>query len=138
LDRTLPENEGAEKSNGGLRFLQMTFGFQTYIVSTFRHKLSMESTAAKRIPSLDGLRAMSILLVIVGHFYQSFMALAIFGVHIFFVISGYLITKLLQDEYDRRGRIALGSFYRRRAFRIFPAAYAYIIIIALLAPVSRP
>ena len=81
---------------------------------------------------------MSILLVIVGHFHQSLIALAIFGVHIFFVISGYLITKLLQDECDRSGRINLGTFYRRRAFRIFPAAYTYIIIIVLLVPASRP
>ena len=92
-----------------------------------------------RIPSLDGLRAISILLVIVGHASgkNRLNDLAIFGVHIFFVISGFLITSLLQDEYSKTGKINLLAFYRRRCFRIFPAAFAYIFIIGALVPSSR-
>lgn len=100
----------------------------------------MKSASANRIPSLDGLRAMSILFVIVGHLWGGSGApvlLSAFGVHVFFVLSGYLITGLLQKEYARAGRIDLMAFYRRRCFRIFPAAFTYISIVALLSPASR-
>ena len=97
----------------------------------------MSVSPSSRIPSLDGLRAFSILLVIIGHMWGRFAGLSIFGVHIFFVISGYLITTLLQNEYCRDEQISLVDFYRRRCFRILPAAYTYIFIGALLWPVSR-
>jgi len=100
----------------------------------------MKSASANRIPSLDGLRAMSILFVIVGHLWGGSGApvlLSAFGVHVFFVLSGYLITRLLQKEYEHEGRIDLVAFYRRRCFRIFPAAFTYIFIVALLSPASR-
>ena len=96
--------------------------------------------ATKRIPSLDGLRAVSISIVIVGHLLGGTGLtgqFATFGVQVFFVISGYLITKLLQEEHQRSGRISLTAFYRRRCFRIFPAAYTYIAIIAVVSPASR-
>jgi len=90
-----------------------------------------------RIPSLDGLRAISIVLVLVGHLAgtQGFplsaaagnaMALGHVGVHVFFVISGFLITGLLLHELDRDGRIRLGRFYFRRTMRIFPPYYAFL------------
>jgi peptidoglycan/LPS O-acetylase OafA/YrhL len=59
-----------------------------------------------------------------------------FGVTTFFVISGFLITKLLLKEYTRTSQIDLGRFYRRRAMRIFPAAFVYISIVLLLARVT--
>lgn len=55
------------------------------------------------------------------------------GVRIFFVISGFLITTLLLDERAATGGISLKKFYLRRIFRIFPASYAYIGIVALLS-----
>ena len=96
--------------------------------------------ATTRIPSLDGLRAVSISIVILGHLLGGTGLtgqFATFGVQVFFVISGYLITRLLQQERERNGRISLAAFYRRRCFRIFPAAYTYIAIIAILSPSSR-
>jgi peptidoglycan/LPS O-acetylase OafA/YrhL len=63
--------------------------------------------------------------------------LATFGVQVFFVLSGYLITTLLQREHEVHGRIDLPAFYRRRGFRIIPAAFAYIGFTALLAPAAR-
>lgn len=93
---------------------------------------------SKRIPSLDGLRAISILLVILGHLggTRHFPAtlgpvthLADFGVRVFFVISGYLITHLLLKEQARTGGISLTEFYRRRAFRILPPAYLYMTVV---------
>lgn len=94
-------------------------------------------SGSQRIPSLDGLRAVSIALVVAGHLWAPLTALAAFGVHIFFVISGFLITSLLEHEYLTTGAINLRHFYWRRSFRIFPAAYAYIFIIAILCPAAR-
>ena len=51
-----------------------------------------------------------------------------FGVRVFFVISGYLITTLLLKEHERTGRISLKDFYVRRAYRILPAAYAFMLV----------
>ena len=97
----------------------------------------------RNIPSLDGMRAVSILLVIMAHSSQSFsrwirfpfpyLLFAHTGVLIFFVISGFLITSLLLKELDSTGSIALKRFYVRRAFRIFPAFYLYLSIILALA-----
>jgi peptidoglycan/LPS O-acetylase OafA/YrhL len=86
-----------------------------------------------RIPSLDGLRAISISLVLVGHWaelrYHSDVAgaFANLGVRIFFVISGYLITTLLLKEHDKTCTIQLHKFYVRRAYRILPAAMAFML-----------
>ena len=87
----------------------------------------------KRIPSLDGLRAVSISLVVVGHWmelrYHSDVAgaFANLGVRIFFIISGYLITTLLLKEYEKSSTIQLREFYVRRAYRILPAAIAFMV-----------
>jgi len=95
----------------------------------------------RRIPSLDGLRAISITLVILGHLVGtrnfpvelSFLKpYANLGVRVFFIISGYLITKLLLEERDQTGKLDLLEFYRRRAYRIFPAAYLYMLVMAAL------
>lgn len=97
--------------------------------------------ASKRIPTLDGLRAVSITLVLLNHlvgtrYYPArldfFGNFGNFGVRVFFVISGYLITSLLLKEREKTGAISLKNFYMRRVFRIFPAAYAYIAVIAIL------
>lgn len=97
------------------------------------------------LPSLDGLRAISIVLVLIGHLNGTrdlgampgilvvFGDMAHFGVVIFFVISGFLITSLLIKEYHKTGRVSLKLFYARRALRIFPASFAYIGVIALLS-----
>lgn len=94
-----------------------------------------------RIPSLDGLRAVAITLVLAGHSIgtQHFFCLrwkapiGEFGVRIFFVLSGFLISSLLLKELELSGRISLKNFYLRRVFRIFPASYTYMLIVAILA-----
>src|SRR4051812_33530313 len=94
--------------------------------------------ADHRIPSLDGLRAISIAFVLFAHLAgtRNFPASRVvgkivdfgaLGVHVFFVISGYLITRLLLEELERRQRISLGRFYLRRTLRIFPPYYAFIL-----------
>jgi peptidoglycan/LPS O-acetylase OafA/YrhL len=100
--------------------------------------------SAHRIPSLDGLRALSIFLVLALHSLQrlevngpiSYLWVGIFngatGVFIFFVISGYLITSLLLREHEKRGSISLRGFYFRRAMRILPPLYVYVGVLLLL------
>ncbi len=87
----------------------------------------------QRIPSLDGLRAISISLVCVAHLTHVKMVPSFFsyyaltGVQIFFVISGYLITTILLSEYHQTSTISLRQFYIRRAYRILPAAGVYML-----------
>jgi peptidoglycan/LPS O-acetylase OafA/YrhL len=100
---------------------------------------------SRRIPSLDGLRALSILLVMLGHAQstmdapaslQGFLVIvadASLGVSIFFVISGYLITGLLLNENKKYGVISLKDFYIRRFFRIIPAFWFFLAVICCLA-----
>ena len=56
---------------------------------------------------------------------------------IFFVISGYLITRLLLHEQQTRGTISMWGFYLKRAFRILPPLYVYIGVLALLSAAGR-
>jgi peptidoglycan/LPS O-acetylase OafA/YrhL len=56
------------------------------------------------------------------------------GVDIFFVLSGFLITSLLVGEWSRTGRISLPQFYVRRALRLLPALFAFLIVLLLLVP----
>lgn len=93
------------------------------------------------IPSLDGLRAVSILLVLIAHVRgtRNFpwgspeTPLGTFGVRIFFVISGFLITSILLRELQQSGSISLPRFYFRRTLRLFPASYFLIVVVGVLA-----
>lgn len=94
------------------------------------------------IPSLDGLRAVAVLLVVISHLCgtvnfwlprDSHLLPGNFGVRVFFVISGYLITGILYSEYTKTGTISLRRFYFRRSLRLFPAAWVFIAGNAILA-----
>jgi len=101
------------------------------------------------IPCLDGLRALSIILVMLAHsllrnrlenripIWERLFGNGELGVLIFFVISGYLITTLLLREREKTNTISLRSFYLRRAFRILPPLYVYILFIGLLSLLGR-
>ena len=105
----------------------------------------------QRIASLDGLRGVSIWAVMLAHasshfpqtplpyhLIRSLLAdLSYFGVTIFFVISGFLITLLLLKESARSLRIDLAAFYRRRAVRILPASLVYIAVVLALGNPTR-
>ena len=82
------------------------------------------------IPSLDGLRAISILIVFVAHVGFSKIVPGGFGVTVFFFLSGYLITTLLTREWDSFGAIAQQEFYLRRVLRLGPPI-AITLIFAL-------
>lgn len=94
----------------------------------------------RNIPSLDGLRALSVGMVVAAHMngviaqklpfvpFWLYIFWGSLGVQTFFVISGFLITLLLLKELDATGTISLGRFYFRRALRIFPPFYAYLAV----------
>ncbi len=81
------------------------------------------------IPGLDGLRALAVLLVIFYHLFPQIFPGGFIGVDIFFVISGFLITTLLINEYAKSGRIDLKHFWLRRARRLLPALFTTILIV---------
>jgi len=105
----------------------------------------MPSTSSRTIPSLDGLRAASVGLVIVGHYLAYLPGLegrfpfvqlswaGQSGVDVFFVISGFLITYILLQEHKQNGAISLRRFYLRRFFRIFPPFYVYLATVIVLS-----
>ena len=105
--------------------------------------VKMSPQMKRRLPGLDGLRAVSILLVVMGHSMHApgFPAWlewprvweAGLGVTIFFALSGYLITGLLLTEEEQNGGIDLRGFYVRRALRILPAAFAFLACLSILS-----
>ena len=100
----------------------------------------------KNIPSLNGIRAISIFFVIAYHFYMNgyfpnnkvikygamFFCNGPLGVNVFFVISGFIITTLLIQEEARCGKIDIKNFYFRRIIRIFPAYYFLLFFYCVL------
>lgn len=103
------------------------------------------SPKASHLPGLDGLRAFCVLLVFLGHAswtdgYPIWLrdglnalpdSVGVFGVQIFFVISGFLITSILIRE-PSISWVSIRRFYYRRALRILPPAYAYLLFLAIL------
>jgi peptidoglycan/LPS O-acetylase OafA/YrhL len=116
------------------------------LLVSMRSRFTRQSRAedkSRYIPTLDGWRAMAILLVVAHHagtaFYgeheyydKSLTRFGTWGVPVFFALSGLLITKLLLEEFDVTGRISLKSFYIRRAFRILPPAAIFIFSLAAM------
>lgn len=94
-----------------------------------------------RIPALDGLRGLAILLVLLFHTApggQAFLPGGFLGVDLFFVLSGFLITSLLLQERKRTGTISLRQFYLRRALRLFPALAVLLLAVAMYATARLP
>jgi peptidoglycan/LPS O-acetylase OafA/YrhL len=98
----------------------------------------MDPTAEQHIKTLDGMRAVAILLVIFSHVLESvgshsaWTRAGYIGVTIFFALSGYLITTRLVQEYEKTGRVSLRNFYIRRAFRILPSAVLFLTLLWVL------
>ena len=102
---------------------------------------AISSEPQRRLPSLDGWRAIAIVLVMLTHLtetnnfnYNGLLSHYLtvqgdFGVRIFFVLSGFLINYLLLLEYEMMGSISLRNFYVRRSLRIFPVYFAYLFVL---------
>lgn len=95
--------------------------------------MTVLTNSAGKIPSLDGIRAVSILIVFADHAGLPQIVRGSTGVTIFFFLSGYLITTLMLAEQDSTRRIDIRGFYVRRALRIFPAMYLTLAAALLLA-----
>lgn len=87
-------------------------------------------------PSLDGIRAIAVLLVMAGHL--GLVYAGGLGVDIFFVLSGYLITAILISEFSVNGRISLKKFYARRALRILPAVILLLAVLNVFVAITQP
>lgn len=115
-----------------------------------RHCLGLEEPAwlkSGQIPSLDGWRAISILLVIFYHLslgqnsplpvaWQGLAQRGAVGVDFFFAISGFLISTLLFREWDSTHQIDIAGFYYRRTQRILPPLLAYLVVVFALSRVG--
>ena len=82
-------------------------------------------------PALDGVRAVSVVAVILYHAGFPWMHGGFFGVEVFFVVSGFLITSLLVEERDRAGRVDLRQFWLRRWRRLLPALVAVLAVVSV-------
>jgi peptidoglycan/LPS O-acetylase OafA/YrhL len=98
-------------------------------------RLSSFAANSDTVPSLDGLRAISILFVL-GQYFVSPSVPAGYGVFVFFVISGFLITRLLLAEQKSTGHISLPKFYLRRVIRLYPAVAVYTVVICTAYAIS--
>jgi peptidoglycan/LPS O-acetylase OafA/YrhL len=87
-------------------------------------------------PVLDGLRGIAILLVVLNH--TGVLHNGYIGVDLFFGLSGFLITALLYEEWDRSGRISLRGFYARRVRRLLPALVLAIVVFFALVSFVEP
>ena len=91
----------------------------------------MSNNKAKYLPSIDSLRALAVLAVIIYHIDVNYLPGGFLGVDLFFVLSGYLISSLIIKEYKKTGTLNLYNFYMRRARRLLPAVY-FMITVCLL------
>ena len=95
----------------------------------------MSTTSPRRIAGLDGLRAVAVLLVFLFH-ERLLLPFGWIGVQLFFVLSGFLITGILDTDRDRALGERIRRFYGRRTLRIFPLYYAYLLGVIALAGAS--
>jgi peptidoglycan/LPS O-acetylase OafA/YrhL len=80
----------------------------------------LKTSTEHYVPALDGIRCLGVGLVLLIHGYYGYFPGGWIGVDLFFVLSGYLITTLIEREHRPGGRFSFRGFYRRRAFRLFP------------------
>jgi len=95
-----------------------------------------DRSSPRHNPSLDGLRAVAVALVIGFHSFPYFRGGWV-GVDIFFVLSGFLITSILMREFNQTGRISMRNFYMRRVLRLAPAYFSVILFLLLMSHFSR-
>ncbi|MDR3576211.1 MAG: acyltransferase family protein [Anaerolineaceae bacterium] len=94
-------------------------------------KLSTTGSVQYR-PDIDGLRAVAVLSVMLGHLSMDYVAGGFVGVDIFFVISGYLISSIILKEIEQ-SRFSILGFYERRIRRIFPALFFMLLVVSIVS-----
>jgi peptidoglycan/LPS O-acetylase OafA/YrhL len=108
-----PENCTGDRASGSARSVGPTHAEAASTSSLRSHRTEV-------IPSLDGIRAISVSIVVLGHCGLDALVPGGLGVTIFFFLSGYLISTLMLTEYERTGTINIPAFYARRVFRLMP------------------
>lgn len=101
------------------------------ILTKSRGSLDISRLKSGEIPGIDGLRAISVLLVMVAHYGFGDLVPGGLGVAIFFFISGFLITTLMLREASETGQISVRNFYVRRFLRLQPELFVYVALSAL-------
>ncbi|MFI5041183.1 MAG: acyltransferase family protein [Acidimicrobiales bacterium] len=96
------------------------------------------STKGRRVPALDGIRGLAVAAVVAFHLGIRRLHGGLLGVDVFFVLSGYLITGLVLDEWRLTQDLALGPFWARRARRLLPALLVLILVVTVTAPFLLP
>lgn len=96
-----------------------------------------EPTTGAYRPDIQGLRALAVLVVVVYHAGVGLPG-GFIGVDVFFVVSGYVITKMLRREQAESGRIRLGTFYLRRIRRLLPALALLLVAVFVALPLLGP
>ena len=103
-------------------------------------KRQTSSNSLRRLPVLDGIRGIAVIMVVVTHFgsisptnYHYFHP-GLLGVDVFFVLSGFLITSILLEEWERTGTISLKNFFVRRFLRLMPAYWMCLLFLHFVAP----
>lgn len=89
-------------------------------------------------PALDGLRALAVLLALAFHSRIEGFHGGFFGVDVFFVLSGYLITRLLANQHSATGTINVPAFYLRRLHRLYPALLPFLGAYLIAGPLAFP
>jgi peptidoglycan/LPS O-acetylase OafA/YrhL len=90
--------------------------------------------SSSRVRQLDGLRALAVMWVVLMHLNLAVGRGGLYGVDVFFVLSGFLITGVLLGERSKRGRVSLWRFYARRVLRLYPALVAMVLLLSLDGP----
>ena len=85
------------------------------------------------LPGLDGVRALAVIGVLLYHADLSWIPGGFLGVDVFFVLSGFLITSLILEEFDRSGKVDFRKFYLGRARRLLPALILVLVVVSLAA-----
>lgn len=97
-----------------------------------------ESKKASFIPGIEGLRTFSVIGVILFHLWPKVFAGGFAGVTVFFVISGFLMTRIILDELGQRGSFRLKRFYLRRFWRLYPAFIVMILLTITVLTLGFP
>jgi len=93
---------------------------------------------ADQLPALDGLRALAVVAVLIYHANPAWLPGGFLGVEVFFVLSGFLITRGLAAEWRASGRVDLRAFWLRRARRLLPALLLFVFAVLVLSAAFDP
>ena len=94
----------------------------------------MAQTSTRHLPHIDGLRAIAVLLVVIYHAWPEYLPGGFVGVDVFFVISGFLITRLIVQSIEL-GQFSILDFYIRRVRRLMPAAVVVCLVTSAIATI---